>query len=264
MYTNTLHTLSQKRRVIWKTPSITVDGLKNFACLTMLLQTIGITVIEKGIIHLGQYTQAGLSKAMAEDSHLMFLAGAGSLLQLAGGLAVPIFAFLLVEGFFHTSDYRRYLLTMITTAVLSEIPYDLAMSQKLADGTSQNALVSMCVSLLMLYFLRMFRCKKGFPWHTVRLLIVVSSVIWVTLFRAQYGLCMVLLTAIFYLYDTKNVRKTVLGIAVSLLYVTGPISFYGIWCYNGVRTDRVPKYAYYAFYPVHLFVLGISAIFMQG
>ena len=148
------------------------------------------------------------------------------------------------------------------TAFVSEVPYDLAMSQKLIDGDSQNALVSVGISLIMLYFLRMFQDKRGILRRAVRFLIVLSSVVWVTLLRAQYGLCMVLLTAVFYLFYTRNVLKTVLGIAISLLYVTGPISFYGIWCYNGERRDRVPQYAYYAFYPVHLLALGMVVRFI--
>ena len=81
-------------------------------------------------------------------------------------------------------------------------------------------------------------------------------------FRAEYGLCMVLLVTVFYVFDTRNVLKTVLGCIISLMYVTGPIAFYGIWCYNGVRKDRINKYVYYAFYPLHLLVLGVIAKFV--
>ena len=248
------------RRIAWRLPSVSADGLKIFACATMLVQSIGITIIEKGIINLDQYTQAELSEAMAQDSHLMVMAGIGSVMQLIGGLAVPLFAYRLVEGFRNTSDYRKYLLSMVVFALASEIPYDLANSQKVVDWSSQNALVSMCVCLLMLYFLSLFKDKKGIAISLLKGVIVLCAVVWVTLLVSAYGLCLVLLTAIFYLFYSKNVLKTILGMITSLLYVTGPLSFYGIWFYNEQRKDILPKYVYYAFYPVHLLVLGIITI----
>lgn len=249
-----------RKGVVWKTPEITADGLKLFACAAMLLGSIGLVVVENGLIGIGQYTQETLSKAMETDTKLMTMAGIGSVLQLIGGLAVPVFAFLLVEGFLQTSDYKRYLLRMAAFALLSEIPYDLAAGQKAFDFSSQNALVTMTVCLLMLGLLRLLREHAGSGLAAfLQGIVVLGAVAWVTFLRAEYGLCMVLLAAVFYLFYTKNVLKTVLGAVISLLYVTGPLSFYGIWCYNGKRTDRLPKYAYYLFYPLHLLVLGLIA-----
>ena len=176
-----------------------------------------------------------------------------------GGLAMPVFTFLLVEGFLHTSDYRRYFIRMAVTAAVSEIPYDLAMGNGGLDWGSQNAMVSMCICLLMLRFLQMFRDKKSVGGYMASAAVVLGAVLWVTLLRAQYGLCLVLLTAVFYLLYAKNVWKTVLGILASLLYVTGPLSFYAIWCYNGSRKDRASKYVYYALYPLHLLVFALIA-----
>ena len=248
-----------RRGIVWKTPDITADGLKMFACIAMLIQTIGIAVIEKGLIHLDQYTQDSLNQAMAQDSRLMTLAGIGSIMQLIGGMAIPVFTFLLVEGFRNTSDYKKYLLLMVLTAVISEIPYDLAVGGKIMDWSSQNAMVTMSICLIMLKCLDIFKDGSGFTGGLVRMLIVLAAVIWVSLFRAEYGLCMVLLTAVFYVFYTQNILKTVLGCIISLMYITGPLSFYGIWCYNGERKDRINKYVYYAFYPVHLLVLGVIA-----
>lgn len=248
-----------RRGVTWRIPSVTADGLKMFACAMMLIQGIGIAIIEKGMIHLNQYTQAELSQALAEDSNLMVLAGIGSVMQLIGGLAVPVFAYLLVEGFRNTSSYRKYLLSVFVFALLSEIPYDLANSQRFVDWGSQNGLVTMCVCLLMLYFLRVFEGKQGVLYGALKSLIVVCAIAWVTIFRSQAGLCMVLLTAVFYLFHARTVLKTVLGIIISLLYITAPLSFYGICCCNEKRNDKLPKYAYYAFYPLHLLILGIIA-----
>ena len=146
---------------------------------------------------------------------------------------------------------------MVVTALLSEMPYDLAIRGKVWDFSSQNAMITMCICLVMLKCMDMFKETVGFTGEMVKVLILIAAIVWVSLFRTEYGLCMVLLVFVFYVFDTRNVLKTVLGCIISLMYVTGPIAFYGIWCYNGVRKDRINKYVYYAFYPVHLLVLGV-------
>ena len=252
-----------RRNVSWRLPSVSADGLKIFACVIMLLQSIGIIVVEKGMINLSQYTQQGLSDAMAEDAHLMMLAGVGSVLQLLGGLAIPVFAFLLVEGFRNTADYRKYAVTVLIFVLLSEIPYDLAMNQTVLELSSQNAMMGTAVSLVMLYLLAAADGKGAFG-RALQVCTVIGAVFWVTLLRAQYGLCMVLLTAVLYLFRERSGIKTVFGIIISLMYVTGPLAFYGIWCYNGVRKDKLPKYLYYLFYPLHLLILAVIAGWVRG
>ncbi len=99
----------------------------------MFLQMVGIVVFERGLLHTDQYTQEQFSQALAGNERLMMLAGIGSLLQLLGGLAVPIFAFLLVEGFLNTSSYKKYLLSLTVFALVSEVPYDLVFHLKVNE-----------------------------------------------------------------------------------------------------------------------------------
>ncbi len=251
-----------RRGVVWKTPTVTADGLKLFAAVMMLIANIGIAIVQNGIIHLEQYTQETLSQALAEDGHLMLVSGIGLVMQMMEGLAVVLFAYLLVEGFRNTSNFRKYALTMGLFALISEIPYDLAINGKILEFSSQNALFTMLVCLMMLFFLEMIKNGQGFLPGVLRVLIVLCALFWVSMFRMAYGLGMVLLVADLYLLYSRNVLKTLLGVIIGLLYITGPLAFYGIWCCNNVRKDRIPKYAYYIFYPAHLLVLGIISKLM--
>ena len=48
-------------------------------------------------------------------------------LTCVGRLAYPIFAFMIVEGYFHTHNLEKYVMRLLMWAVISEIPFDLVM-----------------------------------------------------------------------------------------------------------------------------------------
>lgn len=258
-----MNTMGMKRNVIWKLPSVSTFGLKMSACVTMLICSIGASVVQDGMIHLDRYTQEGLAQAMEADSHLVMLAGVGSAMQIIGGFAVPIFAFLLVEGFRHTSNYRNYLLRVALFALLSEIPFDLAMQQSFLNISLQNAMFGTAIALMMLYVLDLFKEGKGAIAVLARICTVIGALVWTGLLHVQFGPSMVLLVAIFYLFYAKNVLKTVLGILVSLIHVTGPLSFYLIWLYSEEQKHGGWKYFFYLFYPLHLLILGVIVTFLM-
>ncbi|MCD8159921.1 MAG: conjugal transfer protein TraX [Clostridiales bacterium] len=240
---------------------VTTAKLKVFGCVTMLCYSIGVAVIQNGIIHMDNYTTAEFSELLSSDSHMMTVAGWAAAFQMIGGLAVPIFAFLLVEGFRRTSSYKNYFLTMLAFAVLSEVPYDLAMSDSFWDTSSQNALFSMVVCLAMLYGLRMMGERQGFQYRLMQILLVIAGVLWCELLNLAFGLCEVLLVAVYYLLYDKRGVKVLLGCAISIMYVTAPFSGYLIWAYGGQQGWHENKYVFYLFYPVHLLVLGIIVHF---
>ena len=46
-------------------------------------------------------------------------------LYVIGRLAFPIFAFMIVEGFFRTKNRKKYLIRIFIFAIISEIPFNL-------------------------------------------------------------------------------------------------------------------------------------------
>ena len=229
---------------------VTAATLKWYGCATMFFYSLSMTVVQNGLLHVNQFSNTQLREMWAANPDLMVISSWAAMFQLLGGLAIPVFAFLLVEGFLHTRNFKVYLIRMVGFALLSEIPFDLAMSGRIFDWDSQNLLFTLAIGLVMLYGLRLFAAGKG-----VKLLIVLAAVLWSVLMKTQFGLCMVLLIAVYYLLKEHKAKLWVSGI-ISLMYVTGPVSNFVLKRYNHQRGEQPNKYLFYILYPLHLLILG--------
>ena len=236
---------------------VTADTLKWYGGITLLFYSISMSVIQNGMLHADQYSNLQLRELLVSDPNLMILSSWAAVFQLLGGLTVPVFAFLLAEAFVHTQNYRGDLLRMLAFAVVSEIPYDLAMSGRLFDWTSQNMLFSLAIGLVMLYGLRMFAASR---W--MQALIVLAAVFWSGLLKTGFGLFLILLAAVYYLLREKPKAKTVLSSLISLMYVTGPVSNFVLKRYNGQPGKTGNRLLFYALYPLHLLILGEVAFWI--
>lgn len=53
------------------------------------------------------------------------------LLRLIGRMTAPIMCFFIAEGFFYTSNLKKYMLRLFAMAVISHVPHNLCMGQNI-------------------------------------------------------------------------------------------------------------------------------------
>ena len=97
-----------------------------------------IAVISMTIDHIALYV-------MARNLHIQEF-WLYEVLRGFGRLAFPIFAFLVIEGFFHSHNVLRYMATLLIFAIVSEIPWYL-----LGQYGSHNVLFTLLLGLIAVY-----------------------------------------------------------------------------------------------------------------
>ena len=187
------------------------------------------------------------------------------LMRGIGRIAFPIYAFLLVEGFLHTRDVKKYLVRMLTFAVVSEIPFDLAVFHTPFYWGYQNVFFTLFLGLLALSGENVVHQRSGMfagagLWKQAFVLILCVGT--AQLINCDYGAFGVFFIILLYMtrYDKKT--QTVLG-AISLIWeLPGILAFIPIRLYNGTRGRCGNRYFFYAFYPAHLLALWVAGRFI--
>lgn len=224
-----------------KINGISADALKWIALITMLIDHTGASVLEK----IPQYTTV---------SRVFYL---DLLLRLIGRIAFPIYCFLLVEGFYKTRSRKKYACNLFVFAIISEIPFELSFMGGLDIGF-HNVYWTLLLGMLLMMTLEVVKVRRPDKYNLLALLLLAVFAGTAQLVYTDYAAIGVML--IFILYQTRDDRKkqSLLG-AVAMCYeITAPISFLLTYRYNGQRKQRksgLTKYAFYAFYPIHLIIL---------
>ncbi len=239
-----------------KKPGLTGSHLKWIAIITMLIDHIGAALLELGLLpKIADAVLAGNSfDYVMADYHFWYRFD--DVLRAIGRLAFPIFCFLLVEGFLHTKNVKKYALRLGLFALISEIPFDLAFNGRFLEASYQNVFYTLLIGLLMLIGLKYF--EETLPPHIswLRFIVALTCILLAVFLRTDYDAFGIML--IFLLYEFRSLPKLrCIAGAILMLFnsTTGCLAFLLVWFYNGERGKQLPKYFFYAFYPVHLILL---------
>lgn len=191
-----------------------------------------------------------------------------------GRLAFPIFCYLLVQGFYKTSNKKKYFLRLFLFAIISEIPFDLVFNNSFDYMSSQNVLWSFCISFSMMCIIERLKYKYVYLFPFV--IFIFSFIAY--LLKVDYSWYGVLTVLIFYItYDSNVYLRYILqfiGMVIinSILFkgtlvIYGEISLYTqffaifslffIWLCSGKKEkyNNYIKYFNYFFYPIHMIFL---------
>lgn len=245
-------------------PGLSGTALKRLACLSMLLDHIGASCLEAGIL-----TPNGVALTLfapppaGTPAGLQSVYWCDAVLRLIGRLAFPIYCFLLVEGFTHTHSRARYALRLTAFALLSEVPFDAAFFRTLCTPYYQNVYFTLLLGLVCLMLLQ--RCEgDGFLRALARVGAVLLCGGAALLLHTDYDFFGVAFIALLYLLRGRPRLCTAAGCLALAWEVTAPLAFLPIRAYNG-RRGRCPaweQYAFYLFYPAHLTLLALITNFL--
>ncbi|MBQ2668186.1 MAG: hypothetical protein IJF56_06130 [Clostridia bacterium] len=181
-------------------------------------------------------------------------------LRYIGRLSMPIYAFLLVQGYKHTRSFTRYVIRLAVFALLSEVPYDLLFRRTWLEFGNQNILFTLLTALLVMKLLDASAKSRNIFLFLAALCVGILPYF----LHFDYGVYGVLAVLCFFLFQKYR------GIdAISYSALTyGYYMYYGnatqLWSiasvlpvllYNGKRGRVSLKYLFYAAYPVHLLLL---------
>ena len=126
-------------------------------------------------------------------------------LTCAGRVAFPIFAFMAVEGYFHTHDLKKYTLRLLLFALLSEVPFDLMYGGTWFYPVHQNVIWTLLLGILGIHLMETVRKKqKTALYLLVSALVVVAGAVLGTLGMVDYYGAGVLTVFIFYFFHGRK------------------------------------------------------------
>lgn len=171
------------------------------------------------------------------------------MMRMIGRIAFPIFAFLIVEGFTHTSNRRRYGISLLILAFISEIPWNLMHTGTLFFER-QNVIFTLLFGYICLCAIELLGDRIG-----LQGLVIAGTLVLSYFFKADYGWIGVLYIIMLYFTNDHKIIQIILGSTMLSSTWKAGLAFIPINMYNGRRgfiRGRIWKYAFYAIYPVHM------------
>ena len=225
---------------------ITTFAMKTIALLLVMLGSFSTAVLLPGIGDLATADMGALTGVVLTDAF--------------SWCAVPLYAWMLVNGFRRTHAAGWYLARLAVLAVVSEVPYDMATSGRFFDMTSQNPVWGLCIALIALMVLRAFQGRRDVASWAIRIAVLLAATLWAYLFNVGLRLGLVgegLMTLVFaVIFYTLARRENTMMLTAGILPVLGVMLLHWRSRREGYPAPWV-KWLFYVLYPLQLLAFGL-------
>ena len=221
----------------------TTVGLKILACVFMLVDHIAYVLIPQTSV-------------------------AYILMRIIGRLSAPLFWFCFAEGFKHTRNRKMYIVRLVISALIMGLG-NIVLNRILNYGSditflTPNMFLSLGLMAIVLYLIDKMKnhASKGFCFVSLILAILISLIVGLC---AEYGFLVV--CSILCMYYIKSMPLKCVLLVISTMFICivlhNPIQFFSILAillisnYQSRKPKCNLKWFFYAFYPMHFWILLI-------
>lgn len=184
------------------------------------------------------------------------------MMRAIGRISFPIFCFLIVEGFYHTHNLRRYEGRLLLFACLSEIPFNLAFYRRIFFWQHQNVFFTLWIGLGTIFLLQKVSDQIELPMLQKRMLqgfIFITAGLCAYGIHSDYDFVGIFMIVAFYFFRKEH-KRLFFSLCIICLCFFEVQEFFAlfalipIFCYNGKKGLSL-QYFFYLFYPFHLLLI---------
>ena len=246
---------------------IGAGALRTWGMIFLLAGVVGRGLIQNVLLGLGSMSMEQIFQAMNETEGVMGMVTLSLVLTAVESCAVPIFAFLLVEGYQHTSSYKNYLIRTVALAIVTEVLYNIVMGGAFLDMSSRNPVWCVVLGLVLLGLFRYVDEKmKGNK--LLKVVMAVAGILWAQMLKVEYGMFFMAMVLTLWVMRSKPQYRLFVGMGVAALctaispfYLAATMGFMAIHFYNGEQSES-GKVFNYAAYPAMLLVCALIPLFL--
>lgn len=244
---------------------ITATALRVWGLLFLAIGVVGRGLIQRVLLGVGSLDMQQLFQAMNASGEVMGMVTLSLVLQAVESCAVPIFAFLTVEGFLHTGDYKKYLTRVIVVALVSELLYNIVMNGSLIAMETRNPVWGVVLALVLLGLFR-YLDRTGKPGRLLKCVMGLAGILWARMLGVDFGPFFMVLVLVLWIMREKPQYRLFVGMgaaalctAMSPFYLASTMGFMAIHFYNGEKGEGSRAVAYGA-YPAMLLATAAAAV----